>query len=505
MAKFVPSLQQQAFFDWIKKGKGNCFIDAKAGTGKSTSLIEGAAYMKGDVAMVAFNTKIADELKVKISRKGLRNVVAKTFHSYGLSAWKNHLRRNFYPKNFVNGYKVANIIEETYDKDTCELYESFVKKIVSMAKQTGVGFYCDIDNVSVWFDIAEHFDLESDLDKEAKIETGINMAIEVLKKSIEISRDVVDFDDMIYMPVLKNIKLDRTYDWVLVDEAQDTNPIRRAFASMMMNKGARISFVGDENQAIYGFTGADADSVKIICKEFKCKVLPLTMTYRCPKSVVEAAQKYVPALEAHEHNKVGEVVTIERHEFEPLYDKLTAQDAILCRKTAPLVELAYILIRRGIPCKVEGRDIGRNLIEMMKKWKAIKSVETYLEKLEDWENRQIAKLTAKKKDMAIASIQDRADTIRALCVGCTLVDDVIAKITAMFGDTDDEEKYNKTPKLTLSTVHKSKGREWNDVYVLGRHEYMPLPMAKQDWEREQEDNLIYVAYTRTMNKLTLVG
>ena len=68
----------------------------------------------------------------------------------------------------------------------------------------------------------------------------------------------------------------------------------------------------------------------------------------------------------------------------------------------------------------------------------------------------------------------------------------------MFGNTKDGEQ---PPVLTLSTVHKSKGREWQRVYILGRAKYMPSPYAKKAWQIEQESNLEYVAITRAIAEL----
>jgi superfamily I DNA/RNA helicase len=67
----------------------------------------------------------------------------------------------------------------------------------------------------------------------------------------------------------------------------------------------------------------------------------------------------------------------------------------------------------------------------------------------------------------------------------------------MFGNT----KEGEAPKvLTLSTVHKSKGREWTRVYALGRAKFMPSPYAKKEWQMVQESNLEYVMITRAMSE-----
>ena len=260
-------------------------------------------------------------------------------------------------------------------------------------------------------------------------------------------------------------------------------------------------------QAIFGFTGADADSVDLIMKTFNCKALPLTTTYRCPKSVVKAAQAYVSHIQAHETAPEGEVTYIQRQFFDDIYSQLKKDDAILCRNTAPLVKTAYQLLRKGIACHVEGKDIGIAIKNLLMKWKKIKNKDAYLNKLGEWERIQVERLMKKKKETAAESIMDRCETIRVLAEGCETVDCMINKVTSLFGDSDsdDPNERARTNNLTLSTVHKSKGREWGTVYVLGFREYMPSPMAKQEWEKEQEKNLIYVAFTRAQEKLLLVG
>src|SRR6202035_4049275 len=98
------------------------------------------------------------------------------------------------------------------------------------------------------------------------------------------------------------------------------------------------------------------------------------------------------------------------------------------------------------------------------------------------------------------ALADRVDTIFALMQGCETIDALKARINAMFVDSDNEPR----PTLTLSTVHKAKGREWTRVYVLGMHQYMPSKWARQQWQKQQETNLIYVALTRAMSELIVV-
>ena len=83
---------------------------------------------------------------------------------------------------------------------------------------------------------------------------------------------------MIYMPIKENLGFEQ-FDWVFIDEAQDTNNVRRELACRLLKKDGRLVAVGDTYQAIYGFTGADSDSIEQIREEFNCNIFPFFMSY----------------------------------------------------------------------------------------------------------------------------------------------------------------------------------------------------------------------------------
>jgi superfamily I DNA/RNA helicase len=178
---------------------------------------------------------------------------------------------------------------------------------------------------------------------------------------------------------------------------------------------------------------------------------------------------------------------------------LTADDAILCRNTRPLVDLAYGLLKRGIPCRVEGKSIGDGLIALVTKWKVV-NITAMIGKLVTWRDKEISKWMLKEREDKADEINDRAETIlvlaqRLLEEGKSTVVELADFIKSIFGDTKAGEK----PKVTtLCTMHRSKGREWRRVYLLGNSKYCPSKWAKKQWQIVQENNLQYVALTRCM-------
>lgn len=495
MAKFVPSEQQVNIRRWTDDGKGNAFVQAVAGAGKSTTLRFISETLRGQSCYLVFNKKNADEAKEKMPK----HVNVGTFHSIGFKAI-GKVHPNLYKdmKKSVNAYKTRHILVEMMKDEVDESLHSFISKLVSHAKARALGVFGEISDNKNWYDIIDHFDMNGDLENPDDKNLGIAACIEFAKRILVISNDIVnvmiDYDDMIYVPLIKGYRMWQ-YDWVLVDEAQDCSPARRAFVRRILKPNGRAIFVGDVHQAIYGFAGADAASVKMIIQEFNCVMLPLTVTYRCPKAVVKMAQTVVEHIIAHPSSPEGNLHEIYADEL--VKQNLRPDDAIICRNTKPLVETAFKLIRKNIPCRVLGKDIGKGLLNLVNRWK-IKSIDKLKDRLEEYCDRECAKLVAKKKEIDAENLRDRIETLYVLMEGCPDIDCVRNKIETMFSDD------NTKNMVTLATIHRCKGLEWPRTYILGYDTYMPSKAAKQDWEHEQEKNMMYVAYTRAKETLVLV-
>jgi hypothetical protein len=147
-----------------------------------------------------------------------------------------------------------------------------------------------------------------DLDLEGDEAKGLTYAQALMQRSIEraVENFAIDFDDQLYLPCLWNLPIERK-DWVLVDEAQDVNPIRLALIERTLKPGGRLIAVGDPSQSIYAFTGALTDSIERIKTQYQAVELPLSVSYRCPTAVIAKAQTLVPQIEAAPGAIDGEV------------------------------------------------------------------------------------------------------------------------------------------------------------------------------------------------------
>lgn len=507
---FKPSSAQQAYFDWINTGEGNCILEAVAGAGKTTTILEGISRMKGRVWFGVYNKKMADEIKEKIAgRRDLRErkgLYTSTFHSAGYSALRfafgKHAALNIDDKKTI---KIAQAIVDAGRTDLEPLVNG-VAGIVSMAKNRGIGALTQIGDMSAWIEMIEHFDLDNDLPGEFSIDQVVKFAQVVLKRGNE-NLDIIDFDDMVYLPLQRNLRM-LTHEWVLVDEAQDTNPTRRALARKLLAPNGRMVAVGDPHQAIFGFTGADNDSLEQIARAFDAKYLPLTVTYRCPKAIVSHAQQWVSHIEAHDSAPEGLVSTLE---YKDLLTEITAmprteygETAMLCRYNKYLVNLCFKLIRHGVPAKIEGRSVGEGLIKLATRWKAVKTLNGLETKLKEFLEREVKKAMDKGQEDRADRITDQVETLLVIMDRAREQNiEKVAELKSMITDLFDDNTAGKG-LLTLCSAHKSKGLEWNKVYLLGRDQLMPSNFARQPWMVAQEENLIYVAVTRAKQHLVEV-
>lgn len=491
-----PSPYQRAILDWLIDGTGNAIVEAVAGSGKTSTLVmlANAIPSRKSAVFLAFNRAIADELKRRLPD----TVKAATWHSVTGNALNRYcaskLRQKYMNwKTWTDARKCDRIFDAMYGPDDI-IVRAPVMKLVSLYKAHG---YLPNHDISTIRDMMLHFDVTTDSDQHTDADI-IRMAQEVLSAS---NRDLrtVDFDDMLYMCVIFNINLD-TYDYVMIDESQDTNPVQRLILRKLMGRGTRVIAVGDPCQAIYGFRGASSDAMELIRSEFDCVTLPLSISYRCPADVVRTAQAFVPHIQARDNAPSGTVATLPHFkiaDFEPT-------DLLVCRNTAPLVQLAYRMIAARRPCKIMGRDIGKGLTSLVKKLAGRSgTLDTLPSRLEAYRERETAKALEQRNETKAQSIDDKVSSILALLDTMSpedCADGVPGLCRVIESLFDDSARQGMT---TLATVHKSKGLEAHRVFIIDP-QLMPSRYAKQDWQKVQENNLQYVAITRALDTLYYV-
>jgi len=489
---------QTSIFAFVESGQGNAIVEAVAGSGKSTTIVEAMKLVRGLAIFLAFNKAIAEELKKK-------GVNARTFHSLCFGVVLKHLNavlemdklKKLLKENMALDAEIT--IGEGVNAQTIQTwtpaeertYGAFAMRLVGLAKQVGMGFLTE-DNLQAWVDICDHHDIAPETEG-ADIMRGIAIARILLERSNADTRRV-DFDDMLYIAVRDRLRLP-TFDFVFVDEAQDTNMIQREILRMILRPGARMVAVGDPAQAIYGFRGADARSLALIGKEFNAVTLPLSISYRCSASVVRYAQQWVDHIQARDGAPEG-IVEDKGYDWTP--EDFQPNDLVVCRKTAPLISLAFKCIRYNVPAQVMGRDIRQGLKALIKKMNA-RDIDQLGVKLEAYQQREVAKALKEDNEKKVESIQDKVGSllflIDALKEDRRNLQGLDAGIDYLFKD--------KANAVKLATIHKSKGLEADRVWWLGRSE-CPAQWARQQWQKQEEIHLCYVAATRAKTALYLI-
>lgn len=485
---FIPSKYQKAVYIYIQKGKGNAVIDAVAGSGKSTTIVNALKLIPEDksVLFLAFNKAIVEELKIKIGKA--KNVEIKTLHSLGASSVMRSLNSRLADDKYRawvnNGVKYGNLIPtfQLQDEQISDWKQNIVK-LIDLGRVNLVNTERELDDLAYKHNI----DL---VDNEASIAVkGIQWG--------ERETQTIDFTDMIYFPNVKQIKMHQ-YDWVFIDECQDLNAAQRNLFLKCLKPNGRFVAVGDPRQAIYGFAGADVESFNLLKQIPHTAKLPLSVCYRCDTDIIKLAKEIVPQIEARDNAPSGVVSR------ESSIKDVKDGDMILCRVSAPLVKLCMKYIGDGVKAYVKGRDIGTNLINVIKKTNR-KQMTDVTERLERELSRIVGKVISKqncteaeaRETDIYKTYEDKLRAIDVLSEGLTTAQEVIDRIDMIFSDD------NKNG-ICLSTIHKSKGLESDRVFIICEDKLYLKHCMRVPWMAEQERNLVYVAYTRAKHYLGFI-
>lgn len=505
---------QQGVFDFVSNpNNGSCVINAVAGSGKTTTIIECAmresrnfplsrnnwGRYDAHICFMAFNNSIVKDITAKIEKKGVQGVDVKTLHSQGRSA----LAKKYYslfghsaPKTWVDEHKWSNIInDKAVTLTSCSLADDEIAPFCSTCKK--LFDKCRVELVKsgetmAISNVADHYGIDLNYDE-------INVVSELLRTAYSATADnlsVIDYTDMVCISAFSLKSFIPKYDLVFVDECQDLNNAQRELLLNSMTPNGRFVAVGDPKQAINGFAGASCDSFELLKALANGKELPLSVCYRCGKSIIESAKTLVPNIQSADNAIDGEICHTKD------LKGIKGGDMVLCRKTAPLVSLCLKFLANGIFAQVKGRDVLDGIINLINRTKA-KSIDTLANKLEK-ELTKLSNTLAKKgisdieHNAKYVALSDKIDCIMAVATKCTNVAEIIEKLNSLFADKTDGNA------IVLSTIHKAKGLESDNVFIIVPNKLPMTYKGQKDWEYEQELNLKYVAITRAKKVLTYV-
>jgi DNA helicase-2/ATP-dependent DNA helicase PcrA len=500
----------------------NVFVVAVAGAGKTTTIVACTRLFpeknpwgtKFCSIFLAFNVRAKNDLRKKLPQ----TIDCATLNSQGNRIWSKYVQgaHKVWPE--LKKFKVSNILRGLVkagrlSQDELNEHGAVIRFLIGQCKQLGIvpsgmrgweSLDGLTDSNDVFFQILSHHDQRVAL-KDADLVFG------VVRDALRLNNEdekVIDFDDQLYFPVCKRTTHGATiscfqFDAVVVDEAQDVNPVQLALLHMIRKANGLLIAVGDHRQSIYGFRGADIYAVQKIRDRFRCTEKPLSITYRCARSIVEHAQEIYPDIQAAPNAPEGVVEFLSEWSIR-MFNADT--DIIMCRNNAPLISLAYKFISARIPVAVLGRDLGAGIIDLINKFPHDGSLLVLAEEAAKWLQQQLGIINVQNPDDEEAKqrITDKYECLSLMLRESTAQDvpGLIAEINALFGEQfDDEGNLLIKGKIVLSTVHKMKGGEAENIYVLNDYLFYPKWIQPGTWQHVQESNLVYVARTRAKSGL----
>lgn len=478
------STEQLDIFEAIVTSDRHIMIGAVAGSGKTTSIIGVVAKIKVwekelgaklKTGVRTFNSHIADELNTKLPS----DIKATTAHALGLSVMIGYYTTPFK----INEHKYKNIVKAVLGSATDSVI-AYVLSVVNMMQLT-----LTERNQEAMEGMIDHFDLKCD-DDVSKLPL-FDLVEQILNKGIEEAENLnLDFADCLWLPNILPVKVPQKHI-LIIDEFQDTNAAMLGLYVKAVADGGRLIVFGDERQAIMGFGGSDTEAWGRFKARFNPLELPLTTCYRCPTSHLDLARAIVPSIRPRTNAPEGIYDIVDPDE---LVAKLRPRDLVISRYTAPLVALAMNLVQANKQVKIRGIEIGENLSAIVKSAKP--SVDNFEENLVAYRKRRLEKIEGDNAEI----FKDKISAI--LHFWRTYRDDIVdiqgflSRLNMTFANTFD------TDSIILSTVHKAKGSEAKNVFIL---ECNKLPcLGAKGWQNEQEINLQYVALTRAKEGLYLV-
>lgn len=499
-SNFIPSEEQKAIFDFIEHGIGDAVVNACAGSGKSTTILEGIGYIPStkNLLFISFNKAIVDELNRKVkeryaNREGKIRIM--TFHGLGYRMYVDHFGKH--PEIVENKYKeyihknIYNVVNQEYFELTSSQQLIYRKNLIALVDYSRLNL-CQSEREV--YKISKKYSIPVVCDE-------VSSAVKVLKWGYE-NTDIVDFLDMVWYPTELNY-FSKMYmsDFIFIDEAQDTSPVQQALIKRCFKRDTRTISVGDKYQTINAWCGSDQEAfehIKYMREGRIAKEFTLSTSYRCPKKLVEMASKIAPNIKAAENAIEGEFnigVSI---------DNVKPGDMILCRNSAPLIKLHRKLTKAGKVSYIKNVELGETFFDIIGMTEC-NTVECLLKSLgqhiiDTWNTISRA-LNCELKECVSEEVIVNLYDIYKIIEEMSETTDNVQELAEYLKNALNSE--GKEHAISLSTIHRAKGLEADNVYVICPS-IIPSPLAKKDWEKEAEKYLEYVMITRAKKSLNMV-
>ena len=485
----IPSVRQQTVYNTWTNTDSNILIQAVAGGAKTTTLMGILALCEYRTLFLAFNKSIQEEIGSRIEADPrLAHAKSMTLHSLGLSAIKYKYGR--FTLNKSKNYLIIKQLQ-TYNRSLFAgmAWEDKAKTTLTLMEMN------DVSRIYLTEDITEITTHMTSMDKFFYIHPDMD---ELWKEFLFIREQftadlMIDYIDMIYVPVSQDLFIPIQPYYLMIDEAQDLNLAQHKLIDNLLGQGdiRKWVAVGDRRQSIYGFSGSHAGSFDLFKAKDNVYELPLDVCYRCPQEIINEANLIYDVIEPFKTypGVVGTIID---------YRLIKDSSMVICRNSGPLLDLYFQLLSINKKVFIKGEDILNGVIRFLRPYQ-YKTISQTMQKI-SFEILEISEIENKSEELRfkLYKLKDNLKNFILLskhyCKPTDKVDVIIAELEHMFKTIDDSEA------ITLCTIHKSKGLEADVVYILNEF-LIPSKFAKSLVQLEQEQNLKYVARTRAKEEM----
>jgi len=493
----VFSEEQEKIFEFANKGVFNMIVQAVAGAGKTTTLVECVNRIRPDrkILLLAHNRSTRDTLKERIGER--ENVRIFTLH--GL-AWRLYVE-HFEETPEINEDKYRAYVNANIETIGSELYKALSQSKRMMYKA----------NAFQLIDMARYNlkQSEKEIRKMATKKYGMSLIADechfvarVLNWGME-NRKTVDYEDLLWLPSQFGYFTKKYLaDIIMLDEAQDASIAQQDVIKRCFKRETRLFAFGDEDQTINSWCGSDTDSFEHLkdADEFRRPAVefPLSTNYRCGKKIIEYAKQYTEkTINAREGAEDG-VVRHDAHLYE-----VNDGDMILCRNIAPLMEVYRRGVAIGKKMYFRGEELGRNLV----KDADCANGDTIDEIIFSMKKRLVSTWQFLSNELGIS---EREAANEPMLVSLLDTIKTMESLPPTVKNRRDLEKFTKdvfsnegSEGIQLSTIHRAKGLEADNVFIICPS-LIPSKLSTLDWQILEEKHLLYVMCTRPKNSLNFI-